>query len=80
MLTFIESEYPLYFQEEIVDIAGIFLEDDTVQLADVFNPMFGLSQLVRLPNLYPTLPLIPLMIAPRDWVPSSKETTPLAYR
>ena len=37
MLTFIESEHPLYFQEEIVDIAGIFLEDDTVQLAAIFK-------------------------------------------
>ena len=44
------------------------------------NPLFGLSQLVRFPNLKPTLPLLLFMIAPRDWTPSSKETTPLAYR
>ena len=37
MLTFIESEYPLYFQEEIVDVASIFLEDDTIQLAAIFE-------------------------------------------
>ena len=37
MLTFIESEYPLYFQEEIVDVASIFVKDDTVQLAAILE-------------------------------------------